>query len=766
MAKNKSKKEEKITLKKYLHNLGLSAKDVIDRFLRDDNAAGFLKERYEELKDDPNIKKPWKWHVDNMSDAAKKNFFKWLNEDNIEDETIQDQLKRSWDEFVTGIKTGRWQSSKRDEFDDLLMENPDFLFEDDVYGVEESYYNKGGKMSLQELKESYIKNLRIVASKEALDVLSPIEPLNDRVLGHKESVIKFDSDNVNTPNDDLNNISFDDKADEIKDDILSTISTVVQNEKIESEYKEPLANALALLFATKCQHKLKDNLSPSKDIQKLDTEMNNTLDSIDKVGGTNIGALLNDKLKDIKIIAGEEAQANASSSANDMQDIEKGMNETAKDPQVSKQMDDAAQIVKEGKTSPDSQNNNIELKLDVEPDASSDSNSLKQASESFNGFGESTFGFDKLIVALFAIPINLGTEAMVNSVQDKYGPSFTFKQPMIVSDTISNDVASKFAKAIEIKSLIEMKGLLESTVSALDGGLVVSRAAKASKILSPVSIQLKKAASIFAKNNLSYDDIISAFSESFRPLFPRPNKDEIKAITAATYIASKNPVKFNTILSIESLVGAGEAGEFIDHRRNALPSYMDVQIEYKTYSDLTTFKVDNRARNTSIGMQVLPRKVSGADISRAIVELDKKVFENTKVTKDEKDMVKKAKNLFNFWEKKGSKEEVKALHSNEFKNIMDKIKNVKSPLFHLCISYTEYMQMKEMGTDLMMDSFYNKVMEALPIISIAIIDEDSDILHYSEGSKKGFTKYAINDFVDSIGQYEKELKTILKYNQI
>ena len=61
---------------------------------------------------------------------------------------------------------------------------------------------------------------------------------------------------------------------------------------------------------------------------------------------------------------------------------------------------------------------------------------------------------------------------------------------------------------------------------------------------------------------------------------------------------------------------------------------------------------------------------------------------------------------------------------------------------------------------------YSRVMTRLPLISLTIIDEDSDILYLSEGPTMSYIRHSLEDFVDTVSQYEKDLKTIIKYNQM
>ena len=82
------------------------------------------------------------------------------------------------------------------------------------------------------------------------------------------------------------------------------------------------------------------------------------------------------------------------------------------------------------------------------------------------------------------------------------------------------------------------------------------------------------------------------------------------------------------------------------------------------------------------------------------------------------------------------------------------------------LSYGEYMDLKDNGKiDLMNRETYKKIINKMPIISISIIDEERDVVYLSEGPYMSYTKHDGSDFIDSISQYEKDLKTIIKYNQ-
>lgn len=700
---------------KYLKNLGLSSKDIIKKTIEDNDVyfmgtqiANDIKEWNEERKNTPK---------GGLTKKLKEKFWEYIDKDRFDEGSYKDDLNKVKNTIIKGIKTGDWREEEKNDFLSIIDEDPDYLFVDDPeYSFGESYF-KGGKMNITELRDKYLTNLRITAKKESLEVLSPIEPLNDKVEELKERLEVNSNETDKVIRDDITDISRDSEYSDIRDKILNIVSVVSSNPKIENNYKEVLADELAVLFINQAKYKSSNSIGKPDTVTEINIEKNDLLDKLDQLGATSVSTSLDEKIKEVPDLIKEE--------------IDKTILPEPKE-------DELSSIV---------------------------ASSASAKGEDFNMIGMAS-GIITAMVALIAIPVNLINQQVIDDLEKKYGTNFVFKQPMVVSDNISSDTASKYSKAIEVKQLAELKGLIESTVARQDGGSVVSRAMRGSKLLSPMNVEFKDGVQQASDSGVSYDEIIAAFSESGRPFFKPIAPIYSTALNSFTHTALRESENYVLINRLDTQVSKGESGEFIDLKRNALPSYMEVNIDYTFNESPISLNTKKQTRKTTMGLQILPRKISSSDILKTLDELNMKYFDSIVVTKDERNFIKKAKNMLTFWKKKGTKNEIKALKSNSFSDIVNKISNVKSPLFHLVLSYPDYVELKNLGTDLMNRTDYARVMTRLPLISLTIIDEDSDILYLSEGPTMSYIRHSLDDFVDTVSQYEKDLKTIIKYNQM
>lgn len=700
---------------KYLKNLGLSSKDIIKKTIEDNDVyfmgtqiANDIKEWNEERKNTPK---------GGLTKKLKEKFWEYIDSDRFDEGSYKDDINKVKNTIIKGIKTGDWREEEKNDFLSIIDEDPDYLFVDDPeYSFGESYF-KGGKMNITELRDKYLTNLRITAKKESLEVLSPIEPLNDKVEELKERLEVNSNETDKVIRDDITDISRDSEYNDIRDKILNIVSVVSSNPKIENNYKEVLADELAVLFINQAKYKSSNSIGKPDTVTEINIEKNDLLDKLDQLGATSVSTSLDEKIKEVPDLIKEE--------------IDKTI---LPEPKES----DLSSIV---------------------------ASSASAKGEDFNMIGMAS-GIITAMVALIAIPVNLINQQVIDDLEKKYGTNFVFKQPMVVSDNISSDTASKYSKAIEVKQLAELKGLIESTVARQDGGSVVSRAMRGSKLLSPMNVEFKDGVQQASDSGVSYDEIIAAFSESGRPFFKPVAPIYSTALNSFTHTAVRESENYALINRLDTQVSKGESGEFIDLKRNALPSYMEVNIDYTFNESPISLNTKKQTRKTTMGLQILPRKISSSDILKTLDELNMKYFDSIVVTKDERNFIKKAKNMLTFWKKKGTKNEIKALKSNSFSDIVNKISNVKSPLFHLVLSYPDYVELKNLGTDLMNRTDYARVMTRLPLISLTIIDEDSDILYLSEGPTMSYIRHSLDDFVDTVSQYEKDLKTIIKYNQM
>ena len=403
----------------------------------------------------------------------------------------------------------------------------------------------------------------------------------------------------------------------------------------------------------------------------------------------------------------------------------------------------------------------IEAKLAKEKNPTAQGEGIKDVVAGVTKNAGAAVSVAAVATLLIAIPVNLAIQKRNVKNESKFKSNFTFKQPLVASDQISAEFVSKYAKAIEVKSLIEAKALIESSIATADGGSVVSRATR-NNMLTPANITPKNI-ELFKKAPINYDELMATFSEA-KPFIKKLNTDSLFLVPSLSSVVRRHAESFKVITDIKVPEASGEAGSFLATGRNAHPTYLDIEISYKDPSDLTKLGGGTNTKKSTLGFHVIPRTLKSTDILTTLKEMGD--FEDMKVLNGERESQKKLSNVIKFWKKKGTNNEKAVLSSNSFSAIIDKIENVKNPLFHLMLSYGEYMDLKDNGKiDLMNRETYKKIINKMPIISISIIDEERDVVYLSEGPYMNYTKHDGSDFIDSISQYEKDLKTIIKYNQ-
>ena len=403
----------------------------------------------------------------------------------------------------------------------------------------------------------------------------------------------------------------------------------------------------------------------------------------------------------------------------------------------------------------------IEAKLAKEKNPTAQGEGFKDVAAGVAKNAAGTASVVAVATLLIAIPVNLAIQKRNVKNESKFKSNFTFKQPLVASNQISNEFISKYAKAIEVKSLIEAKALIESSIATADGGSVVSRATR-NNMLTPANITPKNI-ELFKKAPINYDELMATFSEA-KPYLNKLNTDSLFLIPSLSSVVRRHAESFRVITDIKVPQASGESGSFLSTGRNAHPTYLDIEVMYKDPSDLTKLGGGTNTKKSTLGFHVIPRTLKSTEILTTLKEMGD--FEDMKVLNGERESQKKLSNVIKFWKKKGTGKEKAVLSSNSFSAIIEKIENVKNPLFHLVISYGEYMDLKENGKmDLMDRATYRKLLNSMPIISISIIDEERDVVYLSEGPYMNYAKHDGSDFIDSISQYEKDLKTIIKYNQ-
>ena len=616
---------------------------------------------------------------------------------------LDDEIKTSFKNTIKSLKTGNLNIKGTDAVDDFY-EDDDIraLFAELDIAYESSDFIEGGikRMKLNELKNENLKKLKIIANGESLDIQGPIPLVNDEIVAIKNNIVELDrSSSLNDDIDEAYISEIDRQTDDLKTSIFNLMSKTDGVKDLKESYKNAFTNALVALMSVKSNFDLNIADRPVDDV------LNNT---------NKLGQEIKDKLED------------------DTERIDEIENTT--------------------KTDVDSLVFNPVIETTANLSAA-----VPAAEDGVMGIAS----IATVATLLIAIPINLAIQKRNVAKEGKYKSNFTFKQPLIASTQISSDFISKYAKAIEVKSLIEAKGLIESSIATADGGSVVSRAAR-NKMLTPANINPKDV-KLFKQAPINYDELMATFSEA-TPYLNKLNTDSLFLAPSLTSVVRRNLETYNIIMDLKVPEGSGESSAFLSTGRNAHPTYLDIEISYKDFTDLTKLGGRTNTKKSTLGFHVTPRILKSSDILTTVKEMSD--FEDVKVLNGERESQKKLSNVIKFWKKKGTSTEKAVLSSNSFSAIVDKIENIKNPLFHLVLSYSEYMDLKENSKiDLMNDVTYKKIVSTMPIISISIVDEERDIVYLSEGPYMNYVKHDGSDFIDSISQYEKDLKTIIKYNQ-
>ena len=636
---------------------------------------------------------------------------------NYEDETginLPEDLKKSFRNTIKSIKTGNLNI--KDEAYDEFYEDDDIraLFKELDIAYESHNYFKGGNklMKLYELKNENLKKLRIRANGESMEVQGPIPEVNNEIIEIKDDIIALDNEAAS--NEDIDStytMNVDNTVNDLKGRIFDLMDKTSGIKELAVSYKDAFADSLIALLSVKSNFDLNVADRPAEEV------LNNTETLAAEITEkTNNDDKINDRVEEVKEVTSTDADS------------------LIFNPII----DATAQEVTGEEPVP--------------------------VAEGFKDVAAAAGGAVSVAAVatlLIAIPVNLAIQKRNIKNESKFKSNFTFKQPLVASDQISAEFVSKYAKAIEVKSLIEAKALIESSIATADGGSVVARATR-NNMLTPANITPKNI-ELFKKAPINYDELMATFSEA-KPFIKKLNTDSLFLVPSLSSVVRRHAESFKVITDIKVPEASGEAGSFLATGRNAHPTYLDIEVSYKDPSDLTKLGGGTNTKKSTLGFHVVPRTLKSTEILTTLKEMGD--FEDMKVLNGERESQKKLSNVIKFWKKKGTNNEKAVLSSNSFSAIIDKIENIKNPLFHLMLSYGEYMDLKDNGKiDLMNRETYKKIINKMPIISISIIDEERDVVYLSEGPYMSYTKHDGSDFIDSVSQYEKDLKTIIKYNQ-
>lgn len=588
------------------------------------------------------------------------------------------------------------------------------------------------KESLTSLRDGYIKAMKLSALSESMDDLrGPVKSLSERMIKIKDNILDFAAFAENVEPSDFAGVAhLQDRKDLIMQDIKTVTNVLDKSDKeLNDHYQDSVTNSILALMTVNDAVKAKDLVEcPAEKIVKDNTK------DIEEIKALNpaVGKVVEDKYEEVK----DSLKNEENDLIYDPTEKKNGLIPVA-------EMPSGEGFFAYGEDAGDNNafvsNQNQQYRLPA---------NWQKGATILAGVGGVGAGL-ALLHTLLAVPFNIWLNSKNNKVEKQFGSALNIQQPLVATDDISKDVVNSYAKYLETSSAIQIKQALESSIAQTDGGNLMSRAKSS---LKHTFTKMNKTDRSGKNIKEDADEVLSSFSQSYTPV-----------MDCMTKVFSRNAEAASLIFNIQNLVSSGEAGEFINDNKHAPKSTIQVEILYKDISDVTSFSRKTMSKKSSLTVDVSSRKLPYEDVIKTLLEMNDKYFNTVKVTPAEKNTEKSLKNSIIFVKKEGTSKEKQVLTSNKFADIINKVERIKTPLFHLVISNQAYHELKHRGIDIKNKDTYRKIMKRLPIISIAIADEDTEIMSTSQGPYPMFRDIQFKDLENEISKYEKELQSMIKF---
>ena len=591
--------------------------------------------------------------------------------------------------------------------------------------IHESYDGPGNasfpplkkKSSLSKLKENFFRKVELAALAESSDRLrGPIPELSERIIKIKTDIADLITRSESVDAEDIMAAkNIEDRKDLIMNDIKSVADALNKSDQsLNDHYKETLSNSILSLMTTNDEVKAKDIIeTPAEEIVDKDKE----------------------EIEEIKTInpeVGKEVEKEYPEVEEAIKDEERDL---VYDPTTKEGLVPAGERP---------------LGESYRPYAEADNkmNPLEVTSKVV-GIAGGIASAAGLIGSLVAVAMNVMGDKKNKDREAKYGSALNIQQPLIASDDLSSSIISSYAKYLETSTAIEAKQALESSLARKDGGNIVSRS---KHVLKNTFTNANKKDRSGKTIDRDADEVLSSFRQCGA------------IVDSITKVMVRNPIATDLIYNIQSMVSKGESGEFVDDNKHSPKSTIQVELTYNDTGGLIPFGGTKPVnKKSTLTVDVSGRKLPYEDIVKAFLSMNTKYFSNVKVTPQERNTDKVLKNSIDMVDKFGTPAEKNAVHNNKFSNIISKIQDIGTPLFHLMISQQAYNDMKNRGLDIKNPETYKKILSRLPLISIAIANEDNEILSFSIGQHASFRDINFKDIENEISKYEKELQSMIKF---
>lgn len=573
------------------------------------------------------------------------------------------------------------------------------------------------KTSLSKLKENFFKKVELAALAESSDRLrGPIPELSERIVKIKTDIVDLITRAESVDAEDLMAAkNIEDRKDLIMNDIKSVADALNKSDQsLNDHYKETLSNSILTLMTTNDEVKAKDIIeTPSKEIIDKDKE----------------------EIEEIKTInpeVGKEVEKEYPEVEEAIKDEERDL---VYDPATKEGLVPAGERPSGESYRPYGEADNKMGTLEVTSKVVGIAGGIASAAG--------------LIGSLVAVAMNVMGDKKNKDREAKYGSALNIQQPLIASDDLSSSIVSSYAKYLETSTAIEAKQALESSLARKDGGNIVSRS---KHVLKNTFTNANKKDRSGKTIDRDADEVLSSFRQCGA------------IVDSITKVMVRNPIATDLIYNIQSMVSKGESGEFVDDNKHSPKSTIQVELTYNDTGALIPFGGTKPVnKKSTLTVDVSGRKLPYEDIVKAFLDMNTKYFSNVKVTPQERNTDKVLKNSIEMVDKFGTPAEKSAVHNNKFSSIITKIQDIGTPLFHLMVSQQAYNDMKNRGLDIKNPDTYKKILSRLPLISIAIANEDNEILSFSMGQHASYRDINFKDIENEISKYEKELQSMIKF---
>jgi len=344
------------------------------------------------------------------------------------------------------------------------------------------------------------------------------------------------------------------------------------------------------------------------------------------------------------------------------------------------------------------------------------------------------------------VVIGVGLLGAMTQGVDKLNPK-TFKSKAPINKNtlnfpvfVSNDLTDRntvveFAQAIQLKTAFDIKTAFESVIQYnAVSGMKLENAMKTAG-LKPVDkdalIDLIDYVTIRPSDNINSVDVNGGFTNFF------------------------GEEMFLENISVDTMDEANNGVELLDGR-NAYPTFITITLKVLFGNKLERL-------DYTLAVKCTPKYVSTEKLKTLMLSkkaLDKEVAHGSSIE------MLSWHNIATMFKSLGHKK--KQPKSKKLNDILKKVnKSTGSPVINFLISSEFVDSLKNDNQfDLYSRSDYKLLMNTMPIMSIAVLNQETSIIElFWDREKPNFEEYRTDDYFRDVAQYEKELQSVIKYNK-